>query len=123
MTPGSWATGASVLVFVVALAGVAWDRRRLQRRLSHAEGSLVGLSLDLDATRSKVLELQSFLSEYDSWAADSGKPVPSRLSDRRDPNRWTPHPPPPATPRPAATTGGEMPATQSAANPPGQRAE
>lgn len=134
MTVTELATTASVVVFVVALAWVAWDRRALLRRLHAAEYTLTGVSLDLDATRAKVAELQSFLSAHDAWDADANtaKPVPSQLADRQPEDRWSPLPqgadstapqaagPTAATPEhptpPVVTNGQSLPSESTATN-------
>ena len=89
MTGAAWATTASVVVFVAALALLTWDRRATRQALRNCEGAVAGLTLDLQAARDKIVELQGYLAEHDSWQVDGARPVPARLADPTVPDRWS----------------------------------
>ena len=104
MTGTGWAFLAAAVVLIVALCVVVLDSRSVRQRLRNDEGRITGLELDLAAARDRVDELQSYLSDYDSWAANPSKPVPSHLADRTVRDRWSTRTD--ATRRPPVTRGG-----------------
>jgi len=99
MTGATWATLACAVVLLVLLAIVALDSRSVRQQLRNREGEVTGLQLDLDAAQARVRELQSYLSDYDSWAADESLAVPPKIANRVVPDRWAA---PSGTPRPPA---------------------
>ena len=100
MTLADWALTAVVLVALGVVGALAVDRNRLKRRLGHTEGVITGLTLDLDAMRARVGELQSYLNLPASW--DVGAAAPADLAEARKPDRWSPRPAAPAFPRPSS---------------------
>ena len=83
------------VVYLVLLVALLRDRRRLKARQDAAEGRVAGLTLDLDATRAKLRELQHYLAQPEHWDVDQSAPAPARLRDPEPPTRWTT---PPASP-------------------------
>ena len=81
-------------VYLVLLGALLHDRRVLKARTDAAEGRVAGLTLDLDATRAKLLDVQAYLAQPDHWDVDQPAIAPARLRDPRPPSRWTTPPAP-----------------------------
>lgn len=103
---------ACAAVYVVLLVALVLDRQRMKQQLLNAQGAVTGLALDLDATRARVEQLQSYLGDAASWAVDAVPPPD--VADRRTPTRWTRTAPVPSDEIPSTeVSSSEVPSEQA----------
>ncbi len=81
---------AAGLVYLALLIALLRDRYIIKARCALAEGRVTGLTLDLEATRARLLETQLYLVRPESWRVEPPPPIaPARLRDPVSPDRWS----------------------------------